>query len=91
MANIVNVAKLLKGGLSINLSGITTEADGTHVAPTEKWQLVALVGIYKELQKLNQLLACPNFTGIPQTLRDIKRGTNRIPTIARPRKSKVKK
>ncbi len=58
------------------------------------WQYVPiaiLMDIRDELQKLNTLLACPNFPGIPQTLRDIKRATNRIPTIARPRKPKVKK
>lgn len=30
------------------------------------------------------------FHGIPKTPREIKRATNRIPTIARPRKLKVK-
>lgn len=54
-------------------------------------QLAVLQDLRDELKKLNTLLACPNFIGIPKTLRDIKRCVARIPTIARPRKPKVKK
>lgn len=57
----------------------------------EAAQLAVLQDIRDEMQQLNRLLACPNFIGIPKTLRDIKRAVNRIPTVARPRKPKVKK
>jgi hypothetical protein len=85
MSEKVKVSKMLVGGLDINLSGIDKQASGGYSAATEKWQLVALVGIFQELQTLNKLLACPNFTGVPATLRAIKRQTARIPTIAKPR------
>lgn len=48
------------------------------------WEAVhaaLLMDIRDELQALNRLLNCPNFTGIPSTLRSIRRNT------AKPRKS----
>jgi hypothetical protein len=39
-----------------------------------------LMDIRDELQTLNRLLGCPNFTGIPETLRQIRR---KIPTRRR--------
>ncbi len=45
-------------------------------------QLVVLIDIRDELQALNRLLACPNFIGIPRTLRRISANT------AKPRKRK---
>jgi hypothetical protein len=68
---------------------ISKGSNGTY--SHEAAQLAVLQDVRDELQKLNSLLACPNFIGIPKTLREIKRATNRIPTIARPRKPKVKK
>jgi hypothetical protein len=50
------------------------------------WEQVGievLMDIRSELQTLNRLLHCPNFTGIPQTLRSIRRS---MPT--RKRKAK---
>ena len=81
---------LWDGELNITLSG-ASDVDGSKTASIEQWQYVLQLRILKELKTLNQLLACPNFTGIPKTLREIKRATNRIPTIARPRKPKAKK
>jgi len=50
--------------------------EGVHAA--------LLMDIRDELQTLNRLLACPNFIGIPQTLRKIAKNTTK------PRKRKVK-
>lgn len=51
----------------------------------ETWERVAIAALYDirdELKTLNRLLACPNFVGIPETLRQIKRNTTK------PRKKK---
>ena len=48
-------------------------------------QLAVLMDIRFELQSLNALLHCHNFTGIPQVLRSIKRNT----TKAKRRKPKT--
>lgn len=39
--------------------------------------LTVLMDIRAELRKLNGLLGCYNFTGIPGTLKDIKRNTTK--------------
>jgi hypothetical protein len=58
---------------------------GTVPWTYEGIQVAALLSIRDELRKLNTLLHCPNFTGIPQTLRDIKKNTTK-----RSRKSVLK-
>lgn len=40
-------------------------------------QVAVLMDLRDELQKLNRLLACPNFVAIPQILRDIKKNTTK--------------
>lgn len=40
-------------------------------------QVAVLMDIRDELQTLNGLLGCPNFTGIPETLRRIRVNTTR--------------
>lgn len=80
---------LWDGELNISLSGARVD-NGSKTASIEQWQYVLQLRILEELKTLNRLLACPNFIGIPKTLREIMRATNRIPTIARPRKPKVK-
>lgn len=45
--------------------------DGTW--PRAYAQLAVLMDIRDELKKLNKLLYCSNFTGIPTTLRSIRR------------------
>jgi hypothetical protein len=82
---------LWDGDLNILLSGAHIDNNGSKTASIEQWQYVLQLRILEELKTLNRLLACPNFTGIPQTLREIKRATNRIPTIAKPRKARAKK
>lgn len=52
--------------------------DGTM--SMEASHLCVLMDIRDELQKLNSLLACHNFTGIPSTLRTISK------KLAKPRK-----
>jgi hypothetical protein len=86
----VRVNDLRDSDFNISLNGAARRTDGGHFMASEQWQLVIQVRILRELEKLNALLACPNFTGIPQSLRDIKRHTGRLPTIARPRKRKAK-
>jgi hypothetical protein len=86
----VRVNDLHNSDFNISLKGAARRPDGGHFMGTEQWQLVLQVRILRELEKLNALLACPNFTGMPQTLRDIKRHTGRLPAIARPRKRNAK-
>jgi hypothetical protein len=43
----------------------------------ERVSIAVLMDIRDELQKLNGLLHCPNFTGIPATLRRISYNTHR--------------
>lgn len=64
-------------GHAFNLS---INADGTW--PHEVIQCALLMDIRDELQKLNSLLHCSNFTGIPTTLRSIRRAM----PVRRPRK-----
>ena len=53
-------------------------------AVNEHWQIAVLFVIRDELKKLNALLHCHNFTGIPHTLTSIKKNTTK-----RRRKRKV--
>ena len=47
-------------------------------APTwERVGIAVLLDIRDELQTLNRLLSCPNFTEIPRTLRSIRKNTTR--------------
>ena len=51
----------------------------------ETWdaiKIAVLMDIRDEMQKLNNLLGCPNFTGIPRSLTAIRRNT------AKPRRRK---
>lgn len=43
----------------------------------ERVGIAVLMDIRDELKALNELLRCPNFTGIPATLRSIQRNTRR--------------
>lgn len=58
------------------------------------WETVGvevLMDIRRELKRLNALLACPNFVGIPETLRGIRRNTakpKRRPVGKRSRKAR---
>lgn len=45
--------------------------NGTY--PQDQAHLAVLMDIREELQNLNRLLGCPNFTRIPATLRTISR------------------
>lgn len=61
--------------------------DWTIPDKVQNWTQVntaLLMDIRDELQRLNSLLACPNFIGIPRTLRAIAR------KLAKPRKPKAK-
>ena len=48
---------------------------GAGKVPLEAAQLAVLMDLRDELQTLNNLLGCPNFTQIPAILRDIRRHT----------------
>lgn len=52
------------------------EEDG-NVPTWERVGIAVMMDIRDEMQKLNQLLSCPNFTGIPRTLIAIRRNTTK--------------
>jgi hypothetical protein len=54
---------------------ISTNPDGT--TPSSDIQLALLMDLRDELQRLNALLNCTNFTEIPGTLLGIKRNTTK--------------
>lgn len=56
-----------------------TTADG-HTWSVDRIQIILLQEIRDELKKLNALLNCPNFVGIPGTLKGIRR---KLPTPVR--------
>lgn len=50
--------------------------------PTHRWDSIhaaLLMDIRDELQRLNALLHCPNFTGMPAQLRKVARNTSPPP------------
>lgn len=53
--------------------------DPTNAAGLARRQVAVLMDIRDELQTLNSLLACRNFTGIPASLRAIQRNTKKEP------------
>jgi hypothetical protein len=67
------------------VNGINAKPGGGSTGNNEAWQLVALYEILMELRKLNALLHCSNFVGMPTTLRQIRANT------AKPREAKDKK
>lgn len=56
---------------------LNTNYDGTTAIETV--QAAVLMDIRDELQKLNRLLHCSNFTDIPHILRTIRRNTAKKP------------
>lgn len=50
-----------------------------NAAGLARRQVAVLMDIRDELQTLNNLLACRNFTGIPASLRAIQRNTKKEP------------
>lgn len=57
-----------------NVDWLVAEPNG-QVQTWERAGIAVLMDIRDELQSLNRLLACPNFTGIPRTLTHIRRAT----------------
>jgi len=57
---------------------------GEGTVTGDQARLAVLMDIRDELQKLNRLLSCSNFTGIPDSLRAIRKNTNK------PRKPRLK-
>lgn len=57
-----------------NVNWSVAEQDGT-VPSWERVGVAVMMDIRDELQTLNRLLGCPNFTQIPATLRAIRRNT----------------
>lgn len=51
-----------------NLSAGTRNADTSVSGPNDSIKMALLMDIRDELQTLNRLLSCQNFTGIPHTL-----------------------
>jgi hypothetical protein len=62
-------------------SNWTTFQDSTNTHWTDSYYLrshtALLMDIRDELQTLNRLLGCPNFTGIPHTLNHIMQNTKK--------------
>jgi hypothetical protein len=56
---------------------ITVNDDGSQSADTETIMMCALFQIRDELQRLNTLLHCHNFTDIPHKLERIKKNTTK--------------
>lgn len=71
--------------LDWNLPEMIVKADGARHLDTANVTVAVLMDIREQLQSLNRLLNCPNFTGIPHTLQKIARQT------AKPTKRRVKK
>lgn len=67
---------------------LTTTSNGS-VQTWEQAQLAVMMDLRDELKRLNSLLYCPNFTGIPTVLRSIQRNTSRIERPARKLRSVV--
>lgn len=88
---VIRISALRNCSFDIRLIGAKALPGGGHQMTIEQWQMAAQVRILQELEKLNALLACPNFINVPKTLREIKHCVGRIPAIARPRKPKVEK
>ncbi len=80
------VNDMLASALNISLPSYKKNSSGGCTMSNDDWQMVIQVRTLRELEKLNRLLACPNFIGIPQTLREIKKNTTKRPK----RKAKVK-
>lgn len=78
------VNDMLASTLNISLPSWRKSLGGGCSMSKADWQMVIQIRILRELEELNRLLACPNFTGIPQTLRAIKKNTTK------PRKRKTK-
>ena len=71
---------------------LTADANGNiatdaAILATSRVSLDVLDSILSELRQLNQLLACPNFTSIPETLRAIRRQT--APPLKRKRRKRT--
>jgi len=54
---------------------VTDEAGNPHNGIRDGVMLAVMMDLRDELQRLNCLLSCPNFTAIPTTLRSIRRNT----------------
>ena len=61
---------------------VAAENGDVHSGIRDGVMLAVIMDIRDELQRLNRLLSCPNFTAIPTTLRSIRRNT------AKPREKK---
>ena len=78
-------SEVIERGCDVDLSSINRKPTGSYTGNTESWQVVLSFAILQELKTLNRLLACPNFTGIPQTLRKIERNTKPKRKAGRPK------
>ncbi len=70
----------------VNADWDLANADG-KIESWERVGIAVLMDIRDELQKLNRLLGCPNFLGMPQTLREIQKNTHKPRKYVRKAKS----
>lgn len=57
--------------------------DSGRIETWEAVQIAVLMDIRDELQRLNNVLHCPNFTSIPNTLGAIRRNTSKPKKVKR--------
>lgn len=67
-------SELVSAGLNVKHGEIP---DGRNSATMEVWQYAVSYAILEELRRLNTLLHCHNFTGIPHTLQTIALNTRK--------------
>lgn len=58
-------------------TGVTVNDDGTQSADTDTIIMCMLATIRDELRRLNNVLQCPNFIGVPSKLDRIERNTRK--------------
>jgi hypothetical protein len=80
----VPLSKMIHDGADVHLNNVSGDAPGYN-ASIDRWQLAMSYAILQELKKLNELLHCENFTGIPRTLKQIRAHTGRLPSIRKDR------
>ena len=59
--------------------------EGPNIFDRETTQIILLQEIRGELQRLNRLLHCSNFTDLPRTLRDIRTNTTKRKYVRKPK------
>lgn len=62
VSKVIRVNDLRDSSFNLSLTARRND-EGGHTMASDQWQLVIHIRILRELEKLNTLLACPNFVG----------------------------